>query len=59
MTNELEDFDLFAKNALTNLHWSLDEFYETDYFELITVLNAKEKKERVVDPLELFKSFNH
>lgn len=55
LVNQVEDFDLFAKNALMNLHWSLDQFYDTDYFELMEVLNAKEEKDRLVDPLSLFK----
>ncbi len=39
-------------------HWGLDEFFDTDYYELIEVMSAKEKKDRVQDPMNLFRAIS-
>ncbi|WP_242049642.1 hypothetical protein [Weissella confusa] len=33
---------MFEKDAMQNLHWSLDEIEESDYAELMEVMNASE-----------------
>lgn len=53
LRNQLEDFRLFAKHAIQNLHWSLEDFMNADFYELQAVLGAEEVKERVQDPLAL------
>ncbi|OIK89941.1 hypothetical protein, partial [Oenococcus oeni] len=58
LRNELEDYNLFAKNAMQYWHWGLDEFFDTDYYELIEVMSAKEKKDRVQDPMNLFRALS-
>ncbi len=55
LQNQLEDFDLYAKDVIINLHWTTEQFDETDYYRLMQVFNAKEKKDRQLDPLELMK----
>ncbi len=34
-----------------NLHWSIEQFDNADYYELSRILQAKERSERAVDPL--------
>lgn len=55
LQNQLEDFDLYAKDVIINLHWTTEQFDETDYYRLMQVFNAKEKKDRQLDPLDLMK----
>ena len=47
----LEDFDVNEKNIITNLHWSIEQFDNADYYELSRILQAKERSERPVDPI--------
>jgi hypothetical protein len=49
----LNSFDLAEKNALTNLHWTLEQYEDADYFRLNEVLSAKEEEDMPVDPLSL------
>lgn len=41
-TNHLADLRMFEKDAMQNLHWSLDEIEESDYAELMEIMNASE-----------------
>jgi hypothetical protein len=53
LENKLADFDLSAKAALLNLHWSIEQFDEANFYRLNEILAAKEPEERPVDPLTL------
>ena len=41
-TNHLADLRMFEKDTMQNLNWSLDEIEESDYAELMAVMNASE-----------------
>ena len=41
-TNHLADLRIFEKDTMQNLHWSLDEIEESDYAELMEIMNASE-----------------
>lgn len=47
---------LFEKDAMQQMHWTLDDIDEQDYQELMSVLNADEN-EKAVDPAEFAKQF--
>lgn len=47
---------LFEKDALQQLHWSLDDIDNTDYSELMEVLSADENN-KMIDPADLAKQF--
>ncbi|MFT8557885.1 hypothetical protein [Liquorilactobacillus hordei] len=51
LENRLEDLDLAEKQALTYLHILPSQYEEEDYYRMNEVLNAKEEKDREVDPL--------
>ena len=53
LKQELENLDLAEKEALMNLHWTLDDYENADFYKLQRVLNAKEEKDREIDPLSL------
>jgi len=36
-----------------NLHWDLDAYDNTDYFRMMELMNAKEKKDRDIDPADM------
>ncbi|AVI94109.1 putative Phage protein [Oenococcus oeni] len=55
LKNQLEDFNLFAKNSMQYWHWGLMEFFETDYYDLMEVMNAKKPEDRIQDPMDLIK----
>ncbi|WP_268871773.1 hypothetical protein [Paucilactobacillus oligofermentans] len=38
---------------LINLHWPMEAFEKADYFRFHEVLAAKEKEDRLVDPMSL------
>jgi hypothetical protein len=44
---------LIIKQALINFGWTIDECNDTDYYELMSIMSAKEAEDRVVDPLSL------
>lgn len=50
------DMRLFEKDALQQLHWSLDDIDNTDYSELMEVLSADENN-KMIDPADLAKQF--
>lgn len=43
---------------MLNFGWTLEEYDNADHFELLEVLNAKEEKDRKVDPMTLVKGGN-
>lgn len=53
LKNQIQDFLFVEKNALLNLHWTMDQFGKADFFKLQEVLNAKGKEDHLVDPLTL------
>lgn len=53
LKNQLADLDMAEKEALVNLHWTLDQYENADFYDLQRVLGAKDKDNRVVDPLSL------
>lgn len=55
LQNQLEDFDLFAKDTLINLHWTPDQFDDSDYFRVMDILAARPAKDRPVDPMQFIK----
>ncbi|WP_431462447.1 hypothetical protein [Streptococcus uberis] len=44
---------LVEKQAILNFGWTIDDYENADYYKLLEVLNAKEAKDRVVDPMLL------
>lgn len=53
LQNKLENLDLAEKQALTYLHILPSQYEEEDFYRMNEVLNAREEKDREVDPLEL------
>ncbi|WP_162855576.1 hypothetical protein [Furfurilactobacillus milii] len=41
---------------MVNLHWTSQQFYDADYYELMALLGAKEKDKRIADPMDLMKA---
>lgn len=56
LKNQLEDFDVYARDALMNMHWTADQFDDTDYYRLMQIVGAKDPKDREVDPLALMQA---
>lgn len=48
--------NLSGKTALQELHWSVQEYDDADYYRLREILNAKEPNDREVDPRELVRA---
>lgn len=57
MQNQLEDFRWSKKQAVVYFHWSLRDFDEADYFEMLEMMSAKDKKDRPVDPGKMFLNY--
>lgn len=53
LKQQLDDLDMAEKEALVNLHWTLEQYENADFYDLQRVLNAKGKDNRQVDPLSL------
>lgn len=53
LENIIEDLHTVEKGVLMNLHWDLDQYDEAEFDRMNTVFGAKDKKDRVVDPLSL------
>lgn len=53
MEHRVEDMRRFAKEAIQEFHWSVNEFMETDFFELVEIMQAKSKEEMPVDPTQI------
>lgn len=56
LQNQLEDFRLTKKQSIVYFHWTMQDFDNADHYELLETLSAKEKKDRVVDPLAFVQS---
>lgn len=57
LRNQLEDFRWSKKQAVVYFHWSLADFDEADYFEMLEMMSAKDKKDRIVDPGKMFEQY--
>jgi len=44
---------LVEKQAIINFGWTIDDYENADYYSLLEILNAKEMKDRAVDPMSL------
>ena len=53
LENRIEDLKIIAKKSIQGFGWTLDQYYDTDYYELMKILNAKEEEDRMVDPTSL------
>ncbi|TSO25493.1 hypothetical protein FOD82_08605 [Lactobacillus sp. LL6] len=42
----IEDFDYQEQQMIINVHMSLDELENTDYFRLIEVMSARSREDR-------------
>ena len=38
-------------------HWSMQDFDDADYFEMLEMMSAKDKKDRIVDPGQMFEQY--
>lgn len=56
--NAYGEFLIFEKSAIQNLHWTLDQVEESDYFLLMEILGTDaeqvQQEEVYDDPMELF-----
>lgn len=57
LKNQLEDFRWSKKQAVVYFHWSLKDFDDADYFEMLEMMSAKDKKDRPVDPAIMWKQY--
>ena len=57
LKNRLEDFRWSKKQAVVYFHWSLKDFDEADYYEMLEMMSAKDKKDRIVDPGKMFEQY--
>lgn len=57
LKNQLEDFRLSKKQAVVYFHWSLNDFDEADYFEMLEMMSARDEKDRPVDPGKMWKQY--
>lgn len=53
LENGIENLKLIAKRSIQGFGWTLEQYYDTDYYELMKILNAKEEENRMVDPTSL------
>ncbi|MCT2911811.1 hypothetical protein [Weissella confusa] len=51
-TNHLADLRMFAKDTMQNLHWSLDDIENSDYAELMEIMNTTEA-DKIQDPMAM------
>lgn len=52
--NKIREFDYMEKQAITNLHWSLEDYENTDFYRLCEVLKADGKQ--LEDPVANIRS---
>lgn len=57
LKNQLEDFRWSKKQAVVYFHWSLKDFDDADYFEMLEMMSAKDKKDRPIDPAIMWKQY--
>lgn len=57
LKNQLEDFRWMKKQAVMYFHWSMQDFDEADYYEMLEMMSAKDKKDRPIDPAIMWKQY--
>ncbi|WP_260302551.1 hypothetical protein [Schleiferilactobacillus harbinensis] len=57
LKNQREDFRWSKKQAVIYFHWSLKDFDDADYYEMLEMMSAKDKKDRIVDPGQMWKQY--
>ena len=57
LENQLQDFRLMKKQAVMYFHWSMQDFDDADYFEMLEMMSAKDKKDRPIDPAIMWKQY--
>lgn len=55
--NQLQDFRWMKKQAVMYFHWSMQDFDEADYYEMLEMMSAKDKKDRPVDPAIMWEQY--
>ncbi|MHC3386063.1 hypothetical protein [Lacticaseibacillus paracasei] len=57
LENQLQDFRWMKKQAVMYFHWSMQDFDDADYFEMLEMMSAKDKKDRPIDPAIMWKQY--
>lgn len=57
LENQLEDFRWSKKQAVVYFHWSLADFDDADYYEMLEMMSAKDKKDRPIDPGKMWEQY--
>ena len=57
LKNKLADFDYMGQNAMVNLHWTPDQFWDAEYFGFLMLLNAQNPKDRPIDPGKMWQQY--
>ncbi|AWR92443.1 hypothetical protein DMC16_15655 [Lacticaseibacillus paracasei] len=57
LENQLQDFRWTKKQAVMYFHWSLQDFDDADYFEMLEMMSAKDKKDRPIDPAVMWQQY--
>ncbi|MFT8762067.1 MAG: hypothetical protein ABF857_12510 [Lacticaseibacillus paracasei] len=45
------------KQAVVYFHWSMQDFDDADYFEMLEMMSAKDKKDRPIDPAVMWQQY--
>lgn len=57
LENQLQDFRWMKKQAVMYFNWSMQDFDDADYFEMLEMMSAKDKKDRPIDPAIMWKQY--
>lgn len=57
LENQVQDFRWMKKQAVMYFHWSMQDFDDADYFEMLEMMSAKDKKDRPIDPAIMWKQY--
>ncbi|WP_203628319.1 hypothetical protein [Lacticaseibacillus mingshuiensis] len=55
LKNKLEDLKLSGQNALVWLHWTTEQWLDSDFYDLLELQTAKKPEDRQQDPKQLLK----
>lgn len=56
LNNKLEDFKLTGQDTLVYLHWTPEQWLDTDFYDLMELQTAKKPKDREQDPMKMLQS---
>lgn len=56
LKNKLEDFKLTGQDTLVYLHWTPEQWLDTDFYDLMELQTAKKPKDREQDPMKMLQS---